>query len=174
MVRTDQPGAPTTGNRYRAAGFLRRSLASVIDLVVLAPWWLLFLFLLHLWFSRTLSGAKLSTLEGWLGFWAAGSPTGRAWVIMSGVVWVLYRFCFQAVWGCTVGQRLLNMRVVDEYGEKPGLARTWLRTLASLSSLVLLGAGYLWAAFDPERRALHDWVAGTYVIRPQTPRKERK
>jgi uncharacterized RDD family membrane protein YckC len=28
-----------------------------------------------------------------------------------------------------------------------------------------LSLGYLWIAFDAEKRGLHDWIAGTYVIR---------
>ena len=46
---------------------------------------------------------------------------------------------------------------------------TWgqaaLRTIGYVLSSLFLGAGFLWMLFNRDRRALHDFIAGTRVIR---------
>ena len=39
------------------------------------------------------------------------------------------------------------------------------RTAGYLAGLATLSLGFLWIGFDAEKRGLHDWIAGTYVIR---------
>jgi uncharacterized RDD family membrane protein YckC len=39
------------------------------------------------------------------------------------------------------------------------------RGLASIFSVVVFGAGFLWVLRDPERQAWHDKIAGTYVVK---------
>lgn len=69
-------------------------------------------------------------------------------------------------WGATVGKFLLGMRVVKmaDAGQV-----TWLQAGARWSgyalSSFLFGAGFLMAAFHPRKRALHDLVSRTRVIR---------
>ena len=77
----------------------------------------------------------------------------------------LYQFVFQATVGQTLGMRLLKLRVVDVYGEPPSYPRAGLRTAAYLASAATLFLGFWWIGFDAEKRGLHDWIAGTYVIR---------
>jgi hypothetical protein len=42
--------------------------------------------------------------------------------------------------------------------------RGLIRVLAFVPSVLPGGLGWLWAIFDREHRALHDHLAGTYVI----------
>lgn len=67
--------------------------------------------------------------------------------------------------GQTFGQRLLSMRVIDRHGQSPSLVVTVVRTLAQLAGTLAAALGPLWIAIDSERRAIHDVVAGTYVVR---------
>jgi uncharacterized RDD family membrane protein YckC len=67
--------------------------------------------------------------------------------------------------GQTFGQRLLAIRVVDRHGHPPSLLITVVRTLAQLAGTLAAAFGPLWIAIDSERRAVHDVVAGTYVVR---------
>jgi len=67
--------------------------------------------------------------------------------------------------GRTFGQQLLSIRVVDRHGQSPSLLVTTVRTLAQLAGTLAAALGPLWIAFDSERRAVHDVVAGTYVVR---------
>ena len=50
------------------------------------------------------------------------------------------------------------------------MARTLLRTSGYVLSAVLFSLGFLWIGFDREKRGLHDWIAGTYVIRADSDR----
>jgi uncharacterized RDD family membrane protein YckC len=82
------------------------------------------------------------------------------------LVFVGLYFMFTISWsGRSLGQRLLSMRVVDRHGQAPSVGLVGLRTVAQLAGLVAAALGPLWIAIDSERRALHDLVAGTYVVR---------
>ena len=69
-----------------------------------------------------------------------------------------------ALMGATVGKALLGLRVVGRDGERPSLARSAGRSAAALLSLALFGLGGLLALFTRSGRALHDWIAGTWVV----------
>ncbi|HVR63331.1 MAG TPA: RDD family protein [Polyangia bacterium] len=77
---------------------------------------------------------------------------------------VLYQLYFAGIAGQTLGMRLVGIRLISGRARPPGAARGMMRVL-SMSISVLPGAlGWLWAIFDREHRALHDHLAGTYVI----------
>jgi len=83
------------------------------------------------------------------------------WLAGVGVlVWSL--FLFQR--GQDIGARLLGMRVVRDTGDLAGFFHMWTRNLASIISLIVLGAGYWTAYFDPHRQTWHDKMLGTYVV----------
>ena len=74
-----------------------------------------------------------------------------------GFLWSLY--------GTTFGMSLFNIKVVRKDGLHPGFLRAGLRgTLGYWISGLILGIGYIWAAFDSERQALHDKIFDTLVI----------
>jgi uncharacterized RDD family membrane protein YckC len=77
----------------------------------------------------------------------------------------LYLGLFWHLSGRTPGLKLLRLRVVDARGHRPGLARTAARVLVTIAGGLLGGLGWLWVAFDFEKRAWHDHAAGTYVVR---------
>ncbi|MEI9998303.1 MAG: RDD family protein [Verrucomicrobiota bacterium] len=73
---------------------------------------------------------------------------------------------FQAAHGQTPAKTLLRLRVVDETGQNPRPAAALLRALVlSLSMNFFLFIPLTYAFFNPQRRALHDFIAGTYVVR---------
>nr|WP_255216428.1 RDD family protein [Pseudenhygromyxa sp. WMMC2535] len=75
-------------------------------------------------------------------------------------------FMFMTLWtGQTLGQRVLAMRIIDRHGGRPGPVVAIVRTLAQVVGTLAAALGPLWIAFDSERRAFHDLVAGTYVVR---------
>jgi uncharacterized RDD family membrane protein YckC len=76
----------------------------------------------------------------------------------------LYQLYFAGISGQTLGMRLVGIRLISRRGTAPGPARGLLRLLALAPSVVPAGLGWLWALFDREHRALHDHLAGTYVI----------
>ena len=63
----------------------------------------------------------------------------------------------------TPGKAALGLRVTDMAGERPAVGRVLVRFVAGAPSWALLHLGHAMAAWTKERRALHDFVAGTRV-----------
>jgi uncharacterized RDD family membrane protein YckC len=79
-------------------------------------------------------------------------------------------FCWWK-WGATAGQRVLGLRVVRAIDGGPVDGGTaFVRGLVwwgeyFLATFLLIGLlGFVWAAFEPRKRAWHDMAAGTVVI----------
>lgn len=67
----------------------------------------------------------------------------------------------------TPGMRMMGVRVVSlaDQGGGPSLAQALVQTVAFYGSISLTGSLILVVAlFNPRRRTLHDWLAGTVVI----------
>ncbi|GAA0137025.1 hypothetical protein YSY43_38660 [Paenibacillus sp. YSY-4.3] len=64
----------------------------------------------------------------------------------------------------TIGKRLLGVMVVDKDYERITYARANSRYWGKLLSGLILGLGYLMAFSHEKRQALHDRMAGTYVV----------
>jgi uncharacterized RDD family membrane protein YckC len=67
--------------------------------------------------------------------------------------------------GRTLGKMLVGVRVVGAAGEPIGYPRALARYLAWFLSALPLLLGFALAAARPDRRALHDLIAGTRVVR---------
>jgi uncharacterized RDD family membrane protein YckC len=77
----------------------------------------------------------------------------------------LYHAVFEAsVRQATPGQRLLGLRVVDVAGDRIGVLRALLRHLAGALSWITLNLGHALALVAPQKRALHDYIAGTRMV----------
>jgi uncharacterized RDD family membrane protein YckC len=81
------------------------------------------------------------------------------------VVFVLYFTLFEssAMQG-TLGKRTLGLKVIKYDGSRLTRRRALLRTVARPLGAILLGIGYIMAAFMPRKEALHDLIAGTQVV----------
>lgn len=79
-------------------------------------------------------------------------------------VGALYQIYLGGVGGQTLGLKLMGLRIISVRGALPGPARGLLRYLALCLSILPAGLGWLWCLFDRERRAVHDHLAGTFVI----------
>ena len=77
---------------------------------------------------------------------------------------VLYQLYGAGMTGQTLGMRLMRIRVISPLGRPPGAVRGLIRVVAFAISVLPGALGWLWAIFDREHRALHDHLAGTYVI----------
>jgi uncharacterized RDD family membrane protein YckC len=78
-------------------------------------------------------------------------------------------FTYQAVFlhwkGQTPGKMALKIKVVTPDGGPLSWGKAIGRPFAEMLSGCLLAIGYLMAIWDPEKRALHDRMAGTRVIK---------
>src|SRR5262249_46600487 len=154
------------------AGFWRRILAGLIDAAIVLPIALAVVWLASRLAGLTLPSPRKSAVDYWLDLALAGDPGLLAAIGLGAAVLVLYLLLFQALTARTLGMRLLHLRIIDVYGDPPAVWRAGLRAFGYLVALAPLGLGFLWVAFDREKRGLHDWLAGTYVIKPP-PREAR-
>jgi uncharacterized RDD family membrane protein YckC len=68
--------------------------------------------------------------------------------------------------GKTMGMRLFSLELVDAVeNEYPTLKQAAINSSVFLVSLVFGGAGFLTSLFNEERRALHDLLSGTILVR---------
>lgn len=146
------------------AGMWRRAAAGFVDLAILTP-----VVVVLVWLANRLTGAHVpssrTSIDFWLDLLLTSDPAVLSAVIVCVATGLLYLFVFQATVGQTLGMRLLHLRVIDVYGDPPTYARAGLRTAGYLASAATLFLGFWWIGFDAEKRGLHDWIAGTYVIR---------
>jgi uncharacterized RDD family membrane protein YckC len=64
----------------------------------------------------------------------------------------------------TVAMRTWKLQIATPTGALPPPWRLALRYVLAWPSLLLLGAGIIWALFDRDRQFLHDRLAGTRII----------
>jgi len=65
----------------------------------------------------------------------------------------------------TVGKLVFGLKVTDTSYRRISRARAYGRYFAHVPSSVILYLGYVMVAFTPQKRALHDYIAGTLVLR---------
>ena len=79
------------------------------------------------------------------------------------LVGLAYRTIFISQGGQTPGKMAARIKVVTVAGEPVGIGRALARALAGYLSAFLLCIGYMIGA-SSEKRALHDYIAGTRVV----------
>jgi len=67
--------------------------------------------------------------------------------------------------GSTIGGIVFGLKVVRADGRPMDWVTAAVRALACFLSLIVIGLGFLWIAFDPEKKGWHDKIAGTVVVR---------
>jgi uncharacterized RDD family membrane protein YckC len=71
--------------------------------------------------------------------------------------------------GQTIGMMATGLRAARPDGSPIDLGRSAARAAMGYVSGLVIGLGYLWAAWDPEKRTWHDIVADTRVFRTRAP-----
>jgi len=71
--------------------------------------------------------------------------------------------------GATIGGIICQLQVVRTDGRGIEWETVVVRALGCFLSAIPLGLGFIWIAFDENRQAWHDKLAGTVVVR--SPRK---
>jgi len=67
--------------------------------------------------------------------------------------------------GRTLGKLWLGLRVVRDDDEAVPVGTALMRSLGAIASTLCLGAGLLPALLHQDRRAVHDRLSGTHVVR---------
>ena len=171
--RADQLAAERS---FAYAGFWRRLLGFLIDLVII----LLGVVVLAVLIDVLLLIAAVST--------SGSAPTDSepvrltADAIVLVLVWLYFAGLESSGWQATVGKRIVGARVTDRAGRRLSFGRATARYFAKILSALPLLIGFLLAAFTRRKQALHDFVAGTVVLKRRAtqtvgtvpPRMERR
>ena len=156
------PGAPIemeTEADFPPAGFWIRFVATVVDSAIL------FVVMFILFFAIGIGAGVRAALGDPVGLAQVLVGLGAAVTIISLVVPMLYEVIFVGLRGQTPGKVLLGLKIIRMDGGEVDYVKAFIRWVGKLASGFLLGIGYIMAAFTANKRALHDLIAGTRVIR---------
>ena len=102
----------------------------------------------------------------------AGAASAIALVGISYIVGVALAVTYEGLFvyklGATPGKMVLGLRVVRPDGGPVSLGRAVGRYFAKMLSAIILLIGFIMAGFDREKRALHDMLVDTRVIKKRT------
>jgi uncharacterized RDD family membrane protein YckC len=150
-------GARLNSNAMVFAGFWTRFLAVFIDGLIL------------LVFNMG-TNAIGAVLFGTAARNQAGAPPAAFFIFQAAIallnlaVGISYETVMIGKYGATLGKMAMKVRVVTAEGDKVSYLRALGRYFAKMLSAFTLTIGYLMAAFDDEKRALHDRICNTRVI----------
>ena len=91
-----------------------------------------------------------------------------AWPYLGGYLAFLsltYAGYFTGTTGQTLGKIAVGLRVVDAGGRPPGYLRAFVRAALGSIGVLAAGAGLIPMLLDPARRALHDRLVKTRVVK---------
>jgi uncharacterized RDD family membrane protein YckC len=155
-IRLDDRAEQAVRRRARTArpmyaGIATRAIALATDAAVT----------IVLFMSVVGMAALVSSLVGGLRpAWLAGALLASGWMLLVGTYFVL----FWSSAGQTPGMRLMHVRVRDRDGDTPSLARSIVRLVGLVLSIVPLFIGFVPVLFTQRRRGLADLLAGTEVL----------
>ncbi|MEZ4362163.1 MAG: RDD family protein [Kofleriaceae bacterium] len=170
-LATDRLAGAATGRAAAQTvyvhGFWRRAAAAAVDLGIILP-----TALVVCWVAGKLSGVSLPAmkigpfdLDLWIDLVLALDPGLIMDLVLTLAIGLTYLTVFHVLRGRTLGMTALKMKIIDVYGDRPSPRRAVLRVAGYLAGVATLGLGFLWIGFDSEKRGLHDWIAGTYVVK---------
>lgn len=166
---TSQQSLPPQLLTARPAGVFSRTVAFVIDLVILSVVQLVG----SLFVPRFLGFFKqinwVEKIITWL------ETPSIATVISSVVVALVvigYFLFFWTLVGFTPGKAILGLKIVRKDGAKLSFIRAVLRFFAYWISALPFFLGFFWVLWDSKSRGWHDYIAGTQVLYfPKNPHK---
>jgi uncharacterized RDD family membrane protein YckC len=166
-------GAQLNTGDLRYAGFWIRFAAKILDglilgFVLVVP---LVIFIIYAMGNATSSSSSPFHLESDHSLHAAGSAAG----LVGNLLGFLFQFVFIAAnaiyagffvgkYGATPGKMACKLIVVDVNGAPISYGRAFGRGFAEIVSRLVCNIGYIIAAFDGQKRALHDHICSTRVI----------
>jgi len=162
LARLQASAAPAAGRDLRAAGFWLRLGAYMLDRVIL---WMLFGVIWqwkHWTWPELPKVMNEETSRQFLDQFAAVGHQALPWLLG---LWVLYDVLFNGTFGATPGKMAVGAKIVGADGSPAGYWRALLRSLAArLIEFPLFYVGYLGILARPDKRGLHDLLAGTRVV----------
>jgi len=136
---------------FTYGGFWIRFVAAIIDWVILFVTGMV----VQMPFARMLQSRRIEETLMALGFV----------YLIDMAIGATYEGVFVSRFGATPGKMALDLKVVRPDGGPISLGRAVGRYFAKIVSGIILAIGYIIAGFDDQKRALHDMMCDTRVIR---------
>lgn len=95
-------------------------------------------------------------------FWSIGLLLQAIWVVF---FWLYFALFESSAKQATLGKQIFGLRVTDGSGQRISFARASGRTFAKFISYFILYIGFMMAGWTKRKRALHDMIADTLVIK---------
>lgn len=152
------------------AGFWIRALAKLLDALILLPVIAVIVFAL-----TELMPKILPLVADWRVIPKTKTPLLALLSALAALpVLLIYQTGFLAKWGATPGKMLCHLRVVDGEGVRLSVYHAAYRFCMELLlgvtvNLLFFQVNYLIAAFDDQKRTLHDRLSKTHVVRWRPP-----
>ena len=152
------------------AGFWIRLAASLIDFLLL----LAGLYVLYCVISQSFFWIfpGIDEVIDNFGDIARGAPVspGFFWLLVAMLLIFLadstvYFVVCWATTGQTVGKLCMSIKIIRTDSSPLDLRNSFIRFLASLLCMAVLGIGFIIIAFDSRKQGLHDRIADTYVVK---------
>jgi uncharacterized RDD family membrane protein YckC len=140
----------------RYAGFWLRALAAIIDGIITG-----------------VAGGIVGAIIGAIAGAAGGGPGTNTWsgvevlLNVSGILiaWLYGALMESSATQATLGKMALGLKVTDEAGARLSFGRATGRHFGKILSGIILGIGFIMAAFTEKKQGLHDMLAGTLVVK---------
>lgn len=130
---------PEADKSYEFGGFWVRWVASLIDYLLL----------------MIVSGIFMFTMDS----------TDFKQHFLRIIIWFAYFvFMESSSKQATIGKQLMGLKVTNEQFQRLTVEQAIVRFVCKIPSALILMLGYIMAAFDSKKQALHDKLAYTYVI----------
>jgi uncharacterized RDD family membrane protein YckC len=136
---------------FNYAGFWKRGGAKIIDGIILQ----LAYFLMFFSFGVSIISTRRTPEE---------LPLVMVLTLVYYLIYFAYETFFVGKFGATPGKMALKIKIINADGSKVGYLKAFGRLFANWLSGIILCIGYIMAAFDEEKRALHDRICNTRVI----------
>lgn len=135
------------------AGFWIRAVAAIIDALCLAA--------VEFMLIVIAPGISLDIYLDSGAIWGTGT-----WVdFVTLLTGITYYTVGVSVWATTIGKRAVGLYVLRPDGSKLGPGRAFARYWAPILSALILFIGFLMVAFREDKRALHDLICDTVVVK---------
>lgn len=151
--RTDFPYRSRAVIAIRPAGFIRRAIAYLFDLLVIFTAFFLFIY----------SGMMGMRFSGGMDLFL-DSGTHGIFILSFLFLYTGYFSFFHAYGGQTPAKMIMRIIVVNKNGLPPSHFRALMRGLSLFLSHLFFGVGFLLVIIEPKKRALHDLLTGTQVM----------
>lgn len=151
-------GDPTVPGPFGYGGFWRRFAAWVIDSMVVGGVFMVLAMVLAMFIGATMRGSS-------------GEPSAAVLIMVFGIYGVVflvalfYHTYLTSKYGATWGKMAMGLKVVRADGSALSFGRSLGRFFAHGLSSLVMNIGYIIAGFDDQKRALHDHVCDTRVIK---------